>query len=103
MGAVDVELAERREGEEGGEAELGAEGGVVWDVCVAEDEGDVDGEVLGVVDVELGAGDAVEGELFEVGYGGCDRDDKPLAAVKTERSQLLPPMATKKEWAYQLT
>lgn len=81
VSCVYVEFAEGGEGEEGGEVECGAEGGVVWDVCVSEDEGDGGGETLVWVNVEGGAGDGVEGELLEMGYCGSDGYDKAFAAV----------------------
>lgn len=87
MRVLDAELLERREPEEGRETELMTKDGVIRDVFVSFDDWDERPGADKVGGVDGGAGDSVEREMAQVGDGGSNGNDEPLAPTRADSRQ----------------
>ena len=82
VGVADTKAFKGREAKEGGETELVPKNGVVGDVIIAFDDRNEGSSTNEVGGMKCRAGDTVERKVAEVGDGGGNGDDEPLAPVQ---------------------
>ena len=90
VGVANTEAFKGGEAEERGETELVPKDGVVGDVIIAFDDRNEGSSTDEVGGMECRAGDTVERKVAEVGDGGGNGDDEPLAPVPYAAGQWTP-------------